>query len=591
MSQSGRDDKQDDGRNGNGSAADMSLEWTPVGETPENGPEGNGYRPGNGVASSLPLESDGSPPRTASTDVAREQGHTEKLRATPALSISETFNPWCLDLTELGNARRLKDAYAPNVRWVGQKKAWIICDGGRWQWDKTGGVLQQGARQMIDDLQVRVNEEVGQTRAKQQRREAEALKRHIKQNQSQRSQSDQAEIVRQVSELLKGMGPATDDGSTPSNGRAAWVKKSQSLTGLRNMIALLQDEPGIAVDVSELDQNPDLLGVVNGVVDLRVGRLRAAARGDLITRAAATLYDPAAPAPQWEQFLEDVQPDPEIRACLGRAIGYSLTGHTREQCFFVVHGDGSTGKTTFLETIRFVLGEYAVGLPASSLTANKQSAIPNDLARLCGARFVPAAETNEFQHIDEALIKRLSGSDTIEARFLHKDFFSFQPTHKIWIATNHLPHVKDTGNGFWRRPVLISFDQKFAGDTNDKRMIDNLKGEAPGILAWIVRQCLEWQQQGLNTPQRLIQSVQDYRTNQDVVARFIADICSVGDGFFEPADPLYQAFQGWARLQGETVLSGTAFGIRLNELGHFKKSRSSGLIRCGLMIKSHQGAP
>ena len=524
-------------------------------------------------------------------DDAKEQGHAKELPTAHTLSISDGFEPWHHGLTELGDARRLKDAFGSNLRWVKQQQAWIVYLENRWRSDKMGLLLQQGARQMSDVLQERVLLEERQTQncLKEQRKQKEAIQKAINERRGANSQGDHNDFAYLLDEILTGLTP--EDSPASGSARKAWIKKCQSRRGLENMVTLLRAEPGIAIDASELDKDPDLLGVANGVLDLRTGQFRPAGRGDLITRAAATLYDPAAAAPQWEQFLEDVQPDPEIRAFLGRAIGYSLTGHTREQCFFVLHGAGSTGKTTFLETIRFVLGEYAVGLPASSLTANKQSAIPNDLARLCGARFVPAAETNEFQHIDEALIKRLSGSDTIEARFLHKDFFSFQPTHKIWIATNHLPHVKDTGNGFWRRPVLISFDQKFAGDTNDKRMIDNLKGEAPGILAWAVRQCLEWQQQGLNTPQRLIQSVQDYRTNQDVVARFIADICSVGDGFFEPADPLYQAYRGWANIQGETVLSGTAFGIRLNELGHVKKSRSSGLIRCGLMIKSHQGAP
>ena len=588
MSQFERADEVDDGRNGTGSAALI----------PPEEPEVGGRSPGNEAAGTLTgeggleEEGDGSPPHTASADTAQEQRRTGELRTTPTLSMPEEFEPWRHDLTELGDARRLKDAYGPNVLWVNGKKVWIVHHGGRWHVDETGSVLQQGARQMVDVLRQQVHTEEcrARTRAEERRKCEEELKSRSAHRRAHNLQDDQAEMFRQLAEIVGTIGSAPGDGSSSTSGRKAWTKKCQSRRGLQNMVSLLQDEPGISVDVTELDKDPDLLGVANGALDLWTGQLRAAGREDLITRAAATLYDPDATAPQWERFLEAVQPDPEFRAFLGRAAGYSLTGHTCEQCFFVLHGDGSTGKTTFIETIRFVLGEYAAGLPASSLTASKQSAIPNDLARLCGARFVPAAETNEFQRMDEALLKRLSGSDTIEARFLNKEFFSFPPTHKLWIATNHLPHVQDTGHGFWRRPVLIPFDQKFAGDSDDKRLRDKLKAEAPGILAWAVRHCLEWQREGLNIPPRLVQSVDEYRTDQDVVARFVADCCDVGDGLSAPAASLYQAFQEWASEQGESALNGTAFGIRLEGL-HYNKRRSSGCtLRCGLKINAHRGS-
>lgn len=597
-----RDDQDSDGQdsdtaNGGRGSGGRSATSAPLEPMPDQ-PEPNGRRQAadsgaGGLTEEASLtgggmgEEGGDPSSHAdSTNAAQEQQRAGAPSTAPTLSVPEVFEPWRHDLTELGDARRLKDAFEPNVRWVKQKKAWIIYHEGRWHGDETGLVLQQGARQMVDAMrhQVRTEECQARTRAEERRKCTEELKSRSANRHAHNSQADHAELMRQFSKLLSGIGDTTDDGSVPGSGRKAWIKKGQSRQGLQNMVTLLQAEPGISVEATELDKDPDLLGVANGVVDLRTGHLRAAGRDDLITRTTATLYDPGGAAPQWEQFLKAVQPDPKIRAFLGRAVGYSLTGHTREQRFFVLHGDGSTGKTTLIEAIQFVLGDYAVGLPASSLVAKTQHGIPNDLARLAGVRFVPAAETNEFQRMDEALIKRLSGSDTIVARFLNKDFFSFQPTHKPWIATNHLPHVQDTGNGFWRRPVLIPFDQKFTGDTDDKRLGDKLKAEAPGILAWAVRQCLEWQRQGLNTPPCLVQSVNEYRTGQDVVARFIADCCDVGDGFSVPADQLYQAFQRWASVQGERDLTGTAFGTRLTGLGYGTRRTSRGSLRCGLAL-------
>jgi putative DNA primase/helicase len=253
---------------------------------------------------------------------------------------------------------------------------------------------------------------------------------------------------------------------------------------------------------AELGSDPWLFGVENGVIDLRTGSLRAGRQKDFITMHSDLPFDASAKAERWEQFLREIfDGNEEVIDFVQRAVGYSLTGLTSEQCFFACWGAGSNGKTTFLEMLRQVLGSYAYNAPFSMLELTARGSIPNDVAALVNRRLVTGSETNELSRWNEQRVKVLTGCDDITARFLYNEFFTFTPIAKFWLAFNHKPIVDDASHGFWRRVRLIPFLHRFEGAAADQDLMKKLRAESPGILAWAVRGCLKWQQEGLGIPE------------------------------------------------------------------------------------------
>src|ERR1700751_490962 len=222
-----------------------------------------------------------------------------------------------------------------------------------------------------------------------------------------------------------------------------WALASESVHRRKTMLISARSVKTLATRTTDYDQDAFLLTVGNGTLDLRTGKLREARREDLITRATDVPYDPLATAPRWEHFLYEVfGGDSEIIEYVQRAVGYSLTGDTRERCFFLLCGSGANGKTTFLETIVRLLGTHASTAPFSAfLVQHNQGSPRNDLAALCGARFVKAAEAEHKASLDEAIMKQLTGEDTISVRFLFREVFEYRPQFKIWLATNHKPAI------------------------------------------------------------------------------------------------------------------------------------------------------
>jgi putative DNA primase/helicase len=224
--------------------------------------------------------------------------------------------------------------------------------------------------------------------------------------------------------------------------------------------------------------------VPNGVVDLEHGALRPGKREDRITLCTAVPFDPSATCARWERFLREIfGGDEPLAAFVHRAIGYSLTGDTGEQCCFMGYGHGSNGKGTLVNTLKYILGDYSWNMPFSTLEMRDRAGIPNDVAALDGRRFVVASETNDGARLNEARVKALTGCDPVTARFLHGEFFTFEPVAKFWLSVNHKPVIKDDSHGFWRRLRLIPFLQRFDVNPN---LADELRAEGRGILAWAV---------------------------------------------------------------------------------------------------------
>lgn len=365
--------------------------------------------------------------------------------------------------------------------------------------------------------------------------------------------------------------------STDSGERSAIAKHAQKSEGearIRATINLAQSEPEITVSPEDMDQDHWLLSCHNTTLNLKTGEPMQHNRSNLITQIAQVEYDPYATCPTWDRFLNQIMDGNEnIISFLQRAIGYSLTGDTGEQCLFILHGYGANGKSTFLQAISSMLGDYAMQTPTETLLVKRKGSIPNDVARLKGARMVTASEAEADQRLAEGLIKQMTGEDTLSARLLHQEWFDFKPTHKIFLATNHKPKINGMDPAIWRRINLIPFDVTIPEHKRDKKLLSKLEKELPGILAWAVKGCLDWIANGLGTPDEVRTATNQYQIDMDVMAQFLNDCCVIDDTEIVAAKNLYAAYLSWCEEVGEESLKQRSFGMKLKEKGfsNFKK--------------------
>ena len=340
------------------------------------------------------------------------------------------------------------------------------------------------------------------------------------------------------------------------------------------------------------DSDPWLLGVPNGVIDLKTGELRAGRRSDRITMSAGVRFDPAAGCPRFERFiLEIAAGDVDLADYFQRTAGYDLTGDVSEQILRMWIGRGSNGKSTLLRALLPVWGDYGdVAAFATFERSSQRGSIPNDLAALMGKRLVWASEAREGARLDEGRLKSITGGDRLRARFLNAEWFSFDPTCKLVLSLNHRPEVSDDSFGFWRRVRLVPFDQTF---TPDSSLEGQLRDEAPGILAWAVRGCLVWQKKGLGHPARVQQATADYEADSDPLRAFIEEACEPVAGAEIAASDFYDHYKGWAERQGlgdRERLSATMFGRRMAER-YKRRKTSSGAVNKGIARGGMTGLP
>ena len=319
---------------------------------------------------------------------------------------------------------------------------------------------------------------------------------------------------------------------------------------------LHSSKPYLSVTPNELDQHPMFLNVANGVVNLRTGELLPHDRTLLLTKFIDVEFHPNTPYPEWEKFLDLVTGgDLRLQQYLQAAIGYTLTGRTDEHCLFFLFGTGQNGKTTFTETLRQLFGDYArrVDIEALMQTWGQGQAASPYVAGIAGARFVLSSEIPENRKLNKSLVKDLTGSDAISARYLFANPFTFVPSHKLWVYGNYKPNVSGTDEGFWRRIRVIPFRVTIP---NDKRrpmseVLAAFQAEMPGILAWAVAGCQLWQTYGLQMPDAVQAATSDYRNEQDVVQQFLEEKCEMRPEFSVEKDSLYKAWSGWCEAAGE----------------------------------------
>jgi len=380
----------------------------------------------------------------------------------------------------------------------------------------------------------------------------------------------------------------------PDRRKAAltWAMQSESAYRRHAMADLVRSELPIATRFADYDQDQWLLGCDNGVVDLRTGELRPGLQSDMLTKSVGYPFDPTADCPRWRRFLDEVfGGDRDLVGFLQRAVGYSLTGDTREQCLFLCHGSGANGKSTMLSTLRHVLGDYAANTPFSTFEWDRSNTNTNDVAGLVGRRLVTAAETSEARRLNEARVKAVTGNDPMTCRLLYAEYFTYTPTFKVFLAMNALPKVVGTDEGLWRRVRLLPFRVSFKGRA-DKTLDTQLRAERAGILNWGIDGALQWQATGdLQPPAAVVDATLAYRMESDIVGRFLSDATMPLQSGMVRASDLYRAYGKWCEDAGERPISGTSFGLRLGEKGFDKKRATAGMYYAGLVLVTEETAP
>lgn len=346
----------------------------------------------------------------------------------------------------------------------------------------------------------------------------------------------------------------------------AWAAKSQDRRRIEAMLAVAASFPSFALDPADLDADPWLLNVANGTIDLRTSRRRPHLRTDLITKLAPVDYDPEATCPTWTAFLDRCMAgDASMLAYLQRLVGYSLTGVINEHVLAFHFGSGANGKTTFLSTLQRMLGDYAV--PAHPrLIFRSQSGGDRHLterATLYRRRLVTCSEVSEAVAFDEPTIKDLTGGDLICARRMREDEWAFAPTHKLHVCGNEKPVVRATDDGFWRRLHLVPWTVTIPTSERDHTLPDRLVGELPGILAWAVRGCAEWQRVGLAPPPQVLAASAEYRATSDALGQFLAARCTLEPEARCSRRALRSAYEEWCHDEGHEPIGARRLGAGL----------------------------
>jgi P4 family phage/plasmid primase-like protien len=435
-------------------------------------------------------------------------------------------------LTDLGNSERFVAQHGDRIRFCHDWRKWLCWNGTCWEPDGTAMIFRL-ARQTMRSIY------------------AEA------------SQADDKEVRKAI---------------------VTHAQRCEAEGKVKAMVSLAESEAAIPILPRELDAHQMLLNCANVTIDLSTGMAREHRRSDFITRCLPFEYDSEALCPVFDRFLAEILANnAELIDFIQRAIGYSLTGATSEQVIFLLWGSGANGKSTLLEVLRFLLGDYSRQIQAESLMLRKfDNGQTNDIAALKGSRLVTSVETEDGHRLAEAKIKALSGGDAIVARHLYSEFFEFRPEFKLWLACNHKPVIRGIDLAIWRRIRLVPFTVTIPEERQDRGLLDKLRAELPGIMAWAVRGCLAWQKNGLGQPEEVARATCEYRDEMDILGRFLNDCCLIKKNLETKGKMLYAAYHRWANDSGERPITQTAFGRKLGEKGFDSYHSRNGVIWIGL---------
>jgi len=347
-----------------------------------------------------------------------------------------------------------------------------------------------------------------------------------------------------------------------------WTLISEHKTKLQAMIDLAASNKKLADKGQNWDSIPHLLGVANGVVDLRTGKMIEGKQEHKITMHVELDYNQEARSDLWAQVVSDILGPMDMIHYFQTAVGYSITGETSEQCLFMLFGNGANGKSTLMDTIGAALLPYSYTMPFSTIEYASRSAISNDVAALAGRRFIVASETQENMRLNEGRIKSLTGDHKVTARFLNKEYFSFKPQGKFWLNFNHKPRSTDDTHGFWRRIRLITLGPPIPPEKQDQKLMCKLLQELPAVLAWVVQGARAWYEHGLQTPQMVVEETAKYRLEQDALTEFFEDCVSVETDAKCRNTDIWLAYLAWCKINDDKWhLGRKSFSQKLKDKG------------------------
>lgn len=459
---------------------------------------------------------------------------TERLSTDTLTQLLPSTTPSSADFqpTDAGNAERFVARHGKDLRYVHEWGVWLIWDGRRWAPDRIGQVME---------------------RAKETIRAAYASASEVVSDDSRRA-------------------------------LAKHLLNSEAGRALREMIFLAQTNPAVAVTADQLDADPMLFNVLNGTLDLRTGVLSAHQPEDLLTKLAPVEHDPKAKSATWERFLrQSTGGDEELAAFLARAAGYSLTGDTSEEVLFFIHGPAAAGKSTFIEAIRAVLGDYAATADFDAFLKRSNVGSPrDDIARLAGSRFVSSVEVDDGRKLADGIVKQLTGGDTVTARRLYKEAFEFRPQFKLWLVANDAPDMRASDEALWRRVLRVPFEHCVPPEKRDKALKVTLRDDPrvrAAILTWAMRGLRDWRENGLAVPSAITTATTELRRSMNPLDEFIASECIEKPAAWTSTTALYDTYQVWAERSGERPIPKRAFGHHLGSLGYTDKRSPSGKAR------------
>jgi putative DNA primase/helicase len=455
---------------------------------------------------------------------------------------TEAAKPRIYTFDDTGNSERFFDRFGESVLYNYTAKKWMYFDGRRWVYDENGET-----KRMADEI-------------------AEEMR---------------AEMIAGMDAYLENLPPDV----LPDKAEEAYRKHVKNSRSSKAKTAMLTEaQHRVPVVNSALDTHNSLLCVLNGELNLRTGSLQPHDKKHLISKITHTEYTDKIDHPLWDHFLADIfDSDQDLIRYVQKAIGYSLTGSTSEQCAFFLYGTGRNGKSTFLDIVTEIMGDYAINIQPETIMLKQASSGPtSDIARLKGARFVTTVEPNEGARLNEGLLKQLTGGDKVTAANKYENEFEFMPEFKLWMGTNHKPFIRGTDVGIWRRIHLIPFNVQIPENQVDKQLKFKLRQELPGILAWAVDGCLLWQREGLKPPLSVTDASKEYKTEMDVLASFLDECCD--DGGEVGAGELFKAYIGWAKEGNEYEMSSTKFGREMQK--RYLRKRANGSFFIGLHLRT-----
>ncbi len=364
--------------------------------------------------------------------------------------------------------------------------------------------------------------------------------------------------------------------------------KSESFRRIQALEGLLKMSEEIKVEDWELDTDIYLFNVEGLTLNLKTGKAKEPNFKNLITKKSRFIYDKAAECPTWKMFLLQIfNKDSELIRFIQKACGYALSGDVSEQCLFILWGTGANGKSTFLNVLLHLFGDYACSTMIETFM-KKNSEQSNDLARLKGLRLVTTSEIEQGKQISESLIKSVTGEDALTARFLYGEYFSFKPTFKIFMATNHKPKIRGADNGIWRRIKMIPFTVTIPPEQRDKKLTEKLIAENCGILNWLIQGYAMWRKEGLSEEPKVIREANaEYRMDMDVVGTFVNDCLEIDASLKWRLNNtlLYNTYIKWCNANNEHIRSQKWLTIQMSEKG-FKRFMSCGQrLWLGLVLK------